>query len=123
MTFVYSHYFVAAGIAAFGVGVRLTILSAEPGPRYDRIGWIAAAGVAICMAGLAAVQLATPPTLFDVDVALRIVTAVVAGVLAGLSSVLSPVLVLWLLAAALVAQVTFEVARHELHAMRLAKIL
>ena len=79
--------------------------------------------MAICIAGLAAVQLATPPTLFDVDVALRIVTAVVAGVLAGLSSVLSPVLVLWLLAAALVAQVTFEVARHELHAMRLAKIL
>jgi low temperature requirement protein LtrA len=123
MTFVYSHYFVAAGIAAFGVGVRLAILSAQPGPRYDRIGWIAAAGVAICMAGLAAVQLATPPTLFDVDVALRIATAVVAGVLAGLSSELSPVLVLWLLAVALVAQVVFEVARHELHAMRVPKML
>ena len=75
------------------------------------------------MAGLAAVQLATPPTLFDVDVALRIVTAVVAGVLALLGSELSPVLVLWLLAAALVAQVVFEVARHELHAMSVPKIL
>jgi low temperature requirement protein LtrA len=123
MTFVYSHYFVAAGIAAFGVGVRLDILSAESGPRYDRSGWIAATGVAICMAGLAAVQLATPPTLFDVDVALRIATAIVAGALAGLSSELSPVLVLWLLAAALVAQVVFEVARHELHAMRLPRML
>ena len=80
-------------------------------------------GVAICMAGLAAVQLATPPTLFDVDVALRIATAIVAAVLAGLSSVLSPVLVLWLLTAALVAQVVFEVARHEIHAMRLPRML
>jgi low temperature requirement protein LtrA len=123
MTFVYSHYFVAAGIAAFGVGVRLDILSAESGPRYDRSGWIAATGVAICMAGLAAVQLATPPTLFDIDVALRIATAIVAAALAGLSSELSPVLVLWLLAAALVAQVVFEVARHEMHAMRLPRML
>ena len=42
MTFVYSHYFVTAGIAAFGVGVRLAILSVAPGSRYDDSGWIAA---------------------------------------------------------------------------------
>ena len=69
ITFVYAHYFVAAGIAALGVGVKLAIFSVEPGPRYDEIGWIAAAGTALCMAGLAAIQLATPPTLFDADVA------------------------------------------------------
>jgi len=123
MTFVYSHYFVAAGIAAFGVGVRLAILSVAPGPRYDDSGWIAALGVAVCMVGLAAVQLATPPTLFDIDVALRLATAAFAGVLAVLSSQLSPVLVLWLLAVALVAQVAFEVARHELHSLRMPRIL
>jgi low temperature requirement protein LtrA len=123
MTFVYAHYAVAAGLAAFGVGVRLAILSAGPGTRYDDSGWIAAGGTAVCMAGLAAVQLATPPTLFDVDVALRILTAIVAGLLAGLSSELSPVLVLWLLAAAVAAQVGFELARHERHGSPLPRIL
>ena len=120
ITFVYAHYFVAAGIAALGVGVKLAIFSVEPGPKYDDIGWIAAAGTALCMTGLAAIQLATPPTLVDADVVLRLVTAAVAGVLAALSTVLSPVVVLWLLAAALVAQVVFELAAHERHTSQLA---
>jgi low temperature requirement protein LtrA len=115
ITFVYAHYFVASGIAALGVGVKLAILSVEPGPRYDEIGWIAAAGTALCMAGLAAIQFATPPGLLDVDVVLRLVTAGVAGALAALSAVVSPVVILWLLAAVLVAQVVFELAGHERH--------
>jgi low temperature requirement protein LtrA len=115
ITFVYAHYFVASGIAALGVGVKLAILSVEPGPRYDDIGWIAAAGTALCMAGLAAIQLATPPALVDADVVVRLVTAAVAWSLAGLSEVLSPVLILWLLAAALVGQVVLELATHEGH--------
>jgi low temperature requirement protein LtrA len=119
VTFVYAHYFVAAGIAALGVGVKLAILSVEPGPKYDDIGWIAAAGTALCMAGLAAIQLATPPALVDADVVLRLGTASFAALLAVLSTVLSPVLVLWLLAAALVAQVVFELAAHEQHARAL----
>jgi low temperature requirement protein LtrA len=116
ITFVYAHYFVASGIAALGVGVKLAILSVEPGPRYDDIGWIAAAGTALCMAGLAAIQLATPPALVDADVVLRLATAAVAGVLAGLSELLSPVVILWLLSVALVAQVVLELASHERHA-------
>jgi hypothetical protein len=123
MTFVYSHYFVAAGIAASGVGVRLAILSAESGPRYDHTGWVAAAGIAICMAGIAAVQVATPPTVLDIDVALRVATALVAVVLVALSPYLSPVVVLWLLAAALVAQVVYELAQHERHEMSMPRIL
>jgi low temperature requirement protein LtrA len=115
ITFVYAHYFVASGIAALGVGVKLAILSVEPGPRYDDIGWIAAAGTALCMAGLAAIQLATPPALVDADVVLRLATAAVAGVLAGLSELLSPVVILWLLSVALVAQVVLELASHERH--------
>ena len=115
ITFVYAHYFVAAGIAALGVGVKLAILSLEPGSRYDEIGWIAAAGTALCMAGLVAIQLATPPGLFDADVALRLATAAVAVVLVVLSQWLSPPLVLWLLAAVLVAQVALELATHEEH--------
>ena len=116
ITFVYAHYFVAAGIAALGVGVKLAIFSVEPGPRYDRVGWVAAAGTALCMAGLAAIQLATPPALVDADVVVRLVTAAVAGLLAGLAELLAPAVILWLLAAALVAQVVLELARHERHA-------
>ena len=115
ITFVYAHYFVAAGIAALGVGVKLAILSGEPGPRYDHVGWVAAAGIAFCMAGLAAIQLATPPAPVDADVLLRLAVASLAGILVALSGFVSPVLVLWLLAAALVAQVVVELARHERH--------
>jgi low temperature requirement protein LtrA len=116
MVFVYSHYFVTAGIAALGVGVKLTILEAGPGSRHDHVGWIAAAGTAMCMAALATIQLATRPAPFDVDVALRVVVSALAGLLAILSGVLSPVLVLWLLAAALAVQVVIELAGHEEHA-------
>ena len=115
LTFVYAHYFVAAGIAALGVGVKLAILSVEPGPRYDDVGWIAATGTALCMLGLAAIQLATPPGLVDADVVLRLVTAAAAAMLAGLSGLLSPAVVVALLAVALVAQVVVELARHERH--------
>ena len=115
LTYTYAHYFVTAGIAALGVGVKLTIFSVQPGPSYDDIGWIAAAGTALCMGGLAAIQLAVPPMLLDADVVLRLATAGVALVLVGLSSVLSPVLILWLLAAVLVAQVFAELAGHERH--------
>jgi hypothetical protein len=79
LTYVYAHYFVTSGIAALGVGVKLAIFSVESGPRYDHIGWIAAAGTALCMAGLAAIEFVTPPALFDADVLLRLATAAVAG--------------------------------------------
>jgi low temperature requirement protein LtrA len=119
ITFVYAHYFVASGIAALGVGVKLAIFSIGPGPAYDDIGWIAAAGTALCMAGLAAIQLATPPGLLDADVVLRLITAALASVLVLASSLLSPVVILWLLAAVLVAQVVFELAAHEGHTSEL----
>ena len=119
ITFVYAHYFVASGIAALGVGVKLAIFSVEPGSAYDDIGWIAAAGTALCMAGLAAIQLATPPGLLDTDVVLRLVTAALAGLLVLASALLSPVVVLWLLAVLLVAQVVFELAAHEGHTSEL----
>jgi low temperature requirement protein LtrA len=121
ITFVYAHYFAAAGIAALGVGVKLAIFSVEPGPRYAHVGWVAAAGVALCMAGLAAIQLATPPGLIDVDVVLRLGIASLSGVLVALSGLLSPVLVLWLLAVLLVVQVVVELARHEQHSGRVSE--
>src|SRR6266540_653206 len=115
MTFVYAHFLIPGGIAATGVGVRLAILSAAPGGRYEHVGWIVAAGTAICMAGLGAIQLVTPPAVLDADVVLRFAAAAGACVLVALTNALSPILVLWLVAALLFAQVVFELAAHEEH--------
>jgi low temperature requirement protein LtrA len=115
MTFVYSHFLVTAGIATAGVGVRLALLSAAPDGRYEHAGWIVATGTAICMAGLGAIQLVTPPAVLDSDVVLRFAAAGCAGVLAALTNTLSPILVLWVVAAGLFAQVVFELASHERH--------
>ena len=104
-----------------GSGVKLAILSVEPGSRYDDIGWIAAAGTALSMVGLAAIQLVTPP---DARRRRRRPAArrppPSPAVLAALATVLSPVVILWLLAAALVAQVVVELAAHERHTGQLA---
>jgi len=115
MTFVYAHYFVAVGIAALGVGVRVAIISADRGSAYAHAGWIAATGAALCMGGLGVIQLATPPTALDTDVVLRFATAALGIVLAALTNVLSPILVLWIVVCALVAQVVVELVSHERH--------
>jgi hypothetical protein len=67
------------------------------------------------MAGLAAIQIATPPALFDTDVLLRLAMAGFAGILAVLSGHFSPPLMIWILAVVLVGQVVVELARHEHH--------
>jgi low temperature requirement protein LtrA len=116
LVFVYAHFPVVVGIAAMGVGVRLAILSVGDGAKYDDTGWVFALGIAICMVGLAAIQLATPPAVFDADVLLRLATGVFAAVLAVLSSFLSPLVIVWLGAAALAGQVLLELSGHEAHA-------
>jgi low temperature requirement protein LtrA len=115
LAFTYSHFFVWAGIATLGVGVNLAIFSAAGNERYEDTAWVFCAGAAVCMSGLAAVQLVTPPALFDVDVALRLGTAVVAVVLLPVSFALPALLVVWILAGVLAAQVVFELAAHEEH--------
>jgi low temperature requirement protein LtrA len=115
MTFVYAHFPVFIGIATMGVGVRLAVLSAAPGEHYDHSGWVLAAGAALCMTGLGAIQLGIGPAVLDTDVVIRFATAAGAILLAALTDVLSPIVILWLLAAALVAQVVFELAAHERH--------
>jgi len=115
MTFVYAHYFLAAGIAALGVGVRVAIISAAPGNAFAHAGWVAAAGAALYMFALGVIQLVTPPMVFDVDVLIRFSTAALGVVLVALTNVLSPILVLWLVATALAAQVVVELLSHEEH--------
>lgn len=113
LTYTYVHYFVVAGLAALGAGVKLAVLAAGGEHRYDDTGWIVSAGLALAMIGLAAVQLVTGPTLLDTDVLLRLATAALALLLIPLG--LSPLTVVVVLAAVLVAQVAYELARHEAH--------
>ena len=115
MTFVYAHFLVVIGIAAMGVGVRLSILSAGPSDRYAHSGWVVATGAALCMTGLGVIQLVIGPAVVDTDVVLRFATAAGAIVLAALTTVLSPIVILWLLATVLLAQVALELGTHERH--------
>ena len=117
LTLTYAHYFVYAGIAAVGIGVKLVILDAGGEEHYADTAWLLCAGLAVAMAALAAIHLVTPPRVVDTDTVLRLATAAVAVGLLPLSFVLSGVLVVWLLAASLAAQVVFELARHERHAV------
>jgi low temperature requirement protein LtrA len=116
LVFTYAHFPVIVGIAALGVGVKLQILAVAGEHRYEDTAWILCAGVAICMIGLAAIHLTTPPMLVDADVVMRLGTAALALVLLALSFSLPILAVVWGLAAVLVAQVVLELGRHEHHA-------
>ena len=113
LTYTYMHYFVVVGLASLGVGVKLAILAAGGDHRYDDTAWILCAGLGLTMFGLAAVQLVAGTMLFDADVWLRVATAAVALLLIPLD--LTPLTVALLLAGVLVAQVAYELARHEAH--------
>jgi len=114
LTYTYMHFPIVVGLAALGAGVKLAVLSAGGEARYDDTGWILCAGLALTMVGLAAIQLVTPPVLVDEDVRLRLATAAVA--LALIPFGLSPLVVALVLAGLLVAQVVYELVRHDGHA-------
>jgi low temperature requirement protein LtrA len=116
LVFTYAHFPVIIGVATLGVGVKFEILASAGNPNFEDTGWVFCAGVAICMVGLAAIHLATPPTLFDADVVLRLATAALALVLFAFSFSLPTLALVWGLAALLVGQVVFEIGRHETHA-------
>jgi len=65
------------------------------------------------MVGLAVIQLVTGTVVLDADVWLRLGTAALALVLVPLA--FSPLAVVLIFAGALVAQVVYELARHERH--------
>ena len=115
LVFVYSNFPIIAGLVALGVGVKLAILAAGGQAGYDDTGWLLCAGLALSMAGLAAVELVMPPYWLAVDFWLRVTTAVLALVLIPFASSLSPLVIVWILAAALVVQVVVELLGHEQH--------
>jgi low temperature requirement protein LtrA len=114
LTYTYMHYFIVVGLAALGAGVKLAILAAGGDHRYDETSWLLSAGLAMTMVGLAVIQLVTGTVVLDADVWLRLGTAALALVLVPLA--LSPLAVVLIFAGALVAQVVYELARHERHA-------
>jgi low temperature requirement protein LtrA len=116
LVFTYAHFPVVAGIATMGVGVKLAILSSGGLEQYDETGWVLGLGLALAMFGLAAIQLATPPALVDVDVLLRLATAALGLLVVLLRDVLSPLSAVWIIAVALVVQVVIELMGHEAHA-------
>ncbi len=113
LTYVYMNYFVVAGLAALGAGVKLAILASGGDHVYDDTGWVACAGLALAMFGLGVIQLVAGTMVIDSDVALRLSTAAIALLLIPFG--LRPLAVVWVLAVMLVAQVVFELARHETH--------
>jgi low temperature requirement protein LtrA len=113
LTYVYMNYFVVAGLAALGAGVKLAILASGGDQQYDDTGWILCAGLALSMFGLGVIQLVAGTMVIDSDVVLRLSTTAIALLLIPLD--FSPLATIWVLAVVLVAQVVFELARHETH--------
>ena len=115
LVFVYSNFPVIAGLAALGIGVKLSVLAAGGETAYDESGWLLCAGLALSMLGLAAVELVMPPYWLATDFWLRVATGVLALALIPFASVLSPLVIVWILAGALVLQVAVELLGHEQH--------
>ena len=115
LVFVYSNFPIIAGLVALGVGVKLAIMSAGGQAAYDDSGWLLCAGLALSMAGLAAVELVLPPYWRAIDFWMRVSTAVLALALIPFASSLSPLVIVWILATALMVQVVAELIGHEMH--------
>ena len=113
LTYTYMNDFVVAGLAALGAGVKLSILASGGDHRYDDTSWVLSAGLAMTMFGLGVIQLVAGTMIVDADVVLRFLTAAIALVLIPFG--LSPLAVVSIFAGVLVAQVVYELARHEGH--------
>ncbi len=113
LTYTYMNYCVVVGLAALGAGVKLAILASGGDHHYDDTSWVLSAGLALAMVGLGVIQLVAGTVVVDTDVVLRLLTAAIALVLVPFG--LSPLAVVSIFAAVLVAQVVFELARHETH--------
>jgi low temperature requirement protein LtrA len=114
LVYTYVQFLVVAGLAALGAGVKVAILAAGGDERYDGTAWLLSAGLAMTMVGLAVMAAVASWGRLNADVFLRLATAAFALLLVPLD--FAPAAVLLLLASVLVAQVVFELARHEGHA-------
>jgi low temperature requirement protein LtrA len=113
LTFTYMHFFIVVGLATLGAGVKMSVFAGGGDHHYDGTAWVLCAGLAMTMFGLAVIQLVAGEVFLDTDFWLRLGTAGFALALVPFD--LSPLTVILLLAAGLVAQVAYELARHDAH--------
>jgi low temperature requirement protein LtrA len=112
LVFTYTNFLIVVGLGSLGTGVKLAIFEAAGRAHYANTSWVMCIGMAIFLVGLALIHLVTPPTRFDLDVALRLGAALFALALAPLAPVLPSLALAWLLAGAAVAQVGLELLHH-----------
>ena len=114
-TYLYAHLPLLIGLAALGAGVKLAIKATQDTGLTDEVSWIIGGGVALFMASVAVLHLVTTHSGRDVDVWLRLGSAVLALGLGAVGEDLGVVPLLAVLAAALAAQIVVELARHDRH--------
>jgi low temperature requirement protein LtrA len=109
LVFVYAHFSLLAGVAAFGEGTKIAIMDAV-GPSVSAgARWAMAGGVAAFSLSLAAIHLGAEWTsLRDRTFLGRIVLAVAGVILAAAGGAIAPVVFTALLAAAVLGQLLFE---------------
>jgi low temperature requirement protein LtrA len=114
LSYVFGHFPLVLGIAAFGVGMKQAILETPEGSLSASARWILGIGLALTLLAMGAIQLAGARSLWDPDLWLRAGSGL--AVLAAAAFVSSPVALVALLATVLVVQVAVEIAEHEAHA-------
>ena len=121
-TYLYAHLPLLIGLAALGAGVKLAIKATQEAGLTDEVSWIIGGGVALFMASVAVLHLVTTHSGRDVDVWLRLGSAMLALALGAVGEELGIVPMLAILAAALAAQIVLELARHNRHAQWIPRI-
>ena len=114
-TYLYAHLPLLIGLAALGAGIKLAIKATEETGLTNEVSWIIGVGVALFMASVAVMHLVTTHSRRDVDLWLRLGTALLALGLGAIGADLGIVPLLAILAAALALQVVVELATHERH--------
>jgi low temperature requirement protein LtrA len=114
-TYLYAHLPLLIGLAALGAGVKLAIKATEETGLTDEVSWIIGVGVALFMGSVAALHLVTTQSGRDVDVWLRVGTAILALALGAIGAEIGIVPVLAVIFAAVAAQIVLELAQHDRH--------
>jgi low temperature requirement protein LtrA len=109
----YSHLPLTAGIVALGVGVEHAIEETSASELNDGTRWLLCGGLGLAFASLAAIHRIAADAKRDVDVWLRLGVVGVALAVAVLGGGLGPTAVVAILAAAVAACLTLELALHE----------
>jgi low temperature requirement protein LtrA len=109
LVFVYSHFSLLAGVAAFGEGTKLAIMDATRPSVSAGARWAMAGGIAAFALSLAAIHLGAEWTsLRDRTFLGRVALAAVGLILAAAGGAIAPLAFAGLLAAAVLGQLCFE---------------